>query len=72
MIFSYGITYGIGMIAGWEVSAFVLLMLSAAYAGMLYVRKYAKKKKFPAELFLLLMCSMFFGWEIYRGYQNGM
>lgn len=71
MIFSYGFTYGIGMIASWEVSSIVLLMLSALYAGMLFVRKYAKKKKFPVELFLALMGLVFLGWEIYRSYQNG-
>lgn len=71
MIFSYGFTYGVGIIAGWEVSAFVLLVLSAVYAGMLYVQKYAKKKKFPVELFLILMGLVFFGWEIYQGCQNG-
>ena len=56
MIFSYGLTYGIALCAGWGVSYGFLLLLALIHTGILYGRKLVKKKKIPVDqVFLLLL-----------------
>ena len=59
MIFSYALTYGITLNAGWNVSYWFLLLLAILHTAFLYVRKIAKERKIPLLLaisLLILVC----------------
>lgn len=66
MIFSYGLTYGIGVWAGWEVSYRFLLLPAAAYMGILYGRKFAKARKIPIDVCFLVFIGGLLLWALFR------
>lgn len=66
MIFSYGMAYGIGVCAGWEVSYGFLLLPAAAYMGILYGRKLAKARKIPIDMCILILLGGLLLWASLR------
>lgn len=65
MIFSYGLVYGIGIWAGWELHSSVLLLFAAGYAVISYGRSYAKEKKIPIDSFFLVLGGSFLAWLLF-------
>lgn len=66
MIFSYGLIYGIGVYAGWEVSYGFLLLLAAVCKGIIYGRKFAKTKKIPIDMCFLVLLGGLLLWAFFR------
>ncbi len=62
MIFSYGLIYGIGVCAGWELSEIHLLLLAVLQFGISYGRRYLIERRIPADACrILLTLGILFG-----------
>lgn len=59
MIFSYAVTYGIGMYAGWEVSWWFLAVLAACHEGIKQINKKTKLKKSMQIILCVLAAGVF-------------
>ncbi len=60
MIFSYAVTYGIGMYAGWEVSWWFLAVLAACREGIKQITQKVKLKKSMQVMLCVLVAGAFF------------
>lgn len=60
MIFSYAVTYGVGMYAGWEVSWWFLAVLAACHEGIKQIIQKIKLKKSMQVMLFVLAAGAFF------------